>query len=108
MGVRCLRCKGSAVSQSLAQVFNKHVDKNQSLKIYELSSRGSCFQCLQQSIHQLTFSEYFDDVPLGVFYNDTQCQDVQQLTYVNNQFDVCTSLEVFEHVEDDLKGFRNL
>ena len=36
------------------------------------------------------------------------CQDVQNLTYTSECFDVCTSTEVFEHVPDDLKGFYEI
>jgi SAM-dependent methyltransferase len=36
------------------------------------------------------------------------CQDVQQLTFPDASFDVCTSTEVFEHVADDARGFREI
>ena len=33
---------------------------------------------------------------------------MQELTYGNYSFDVCTCTEVFEHVPDDLTGFREI
>ena len=108
MGVRCLKCRGSAVTQSLAAVFDALTTGQNSLSVYELSSRGAWHRFLNQSSHRLTCSEYFDGIPLGEQVNGISCQDVQQLTYADEQFDVCTSLEVFEHVEDDHKGFSEI
>ena len=73
-----------------------------------LSSRGPFFRFLAREVKDLTYSEYFDDVPSGTFVGDIQCQDVQQLWFENGSFDVCTSTEVFEHVPDDLRGFREV
>src|SRR5690606_13728790 len=36
------------------------------------------------------------------------CQNVEQLTFLAASFDVCTSTEVFEHVEDDRAGFAEI
>lgn len=47
-------------------------------------------------------------MPLGTRFNDVVCQDVQKLTYPDEHFDVCTSLEVFEHVADDMTGFGEI
>ena len=40
--------------------------------------------------------------------NGIRCEDVQRLTFADASFDVCTSTEVFEHVPDDIAGFREL
>jgi SAM-dependent methyltransferase len=76
--------------------------------VYELSSRGSLVRYLLKHAGKLTLSEYFDDVAPGRFKGGVQCQDVQQLTYPEDSFDVCTSTEVFEHVPHDVQGFREL
>jgi len=76
--------------------------------VYELSARGPLFRYLAENAGNLTCSEYFEDVPRGEFHNGVQCQDVQQLTFADESFDVCTSTEVFEHVPDDLRGFAEI
>ncbi len=108
MGVRCTRCGSSAVTQSLGQVINPFIQTEQQLKIYELSSRGAFVRYLQSTHHEITLSEYLDDVPLGSYKDGVMCQDVQCLTFDDESFDICTSLEVFEHVEDDMKGFKEV
>lgn len=36
------------------------------------------------------------------------CQDVQNLSFGNDSFDLCTSTEVFEHVADNSLSFKNI
>jgi len=93
---------------AIANVLKKLLPNWGDKKIYELSSRGSFFKFLYKRASHLTYSEYFDDVAPGAYKGLVQCQDVQALTYGNESFDVCTCTEVFEHVPDDLKGFREI
>jgi SAM-dependent methyltransferase len=76
--------------------------------VYELSSKGALVAYLRKRFPHLTCSEYFDDVAPGDFKGSTQCQDVQSLTYQDGAFELVTSTEVFEHVPDDARGFREI
>jgi len=78
------------------------------IHVYEMSSKGALFKFLKRRFEDLTFSEYYDDINPGSFRNGIQCQDVQRLTFKNESFDLVTSTEVFEHVPDDLKGFKEI
>ncbi len=73
-----------------------------------MSSRGPLMEYLKRHVGQLSYSELFDDVERGEYRGDVQCQDVQQLTYADSSFDLCTSTEVFEHVPDDRRGFKEV
>lgn len=106
--VRCLICRSSAITMSLVSVLRNIVMDLETMVVYELSSRGALFHYLSRHAGQLFSSEYFPDVTPGSFLNGIQCQDVQNLTYASESFDVCTSTEVFEHVPDDLKGFSEI
>lgn len=108
ISVRCLTCRASAVTISLVAVLRRVAPNLETKQVYELSSRGALFNYLVRNSGKLTYSEYFDNVAPGEFWNGIQCQDVQNLTYPDESFDVCTSTEVFEHVPDDLKGFSEI
>jgi SAM-dependent methyltransferase len=108
IGVRCLRCAASAATLSLARVLKDLRPGFMSEAIYELSSRGPWLAFLRREVPRLTCSEYFEDVEPGAWRNGVQCQDVQRLTYPDASFDLCTSTEVFEHVPDDARGFREI
>lgn len=108
IGVRCLGCGASAITLSMVSALISERPGFRNEKLYELSSRGPLFQFLRREVRALTFSEYFDDVPLGQYSNGVQCQDVERLTLADASFDVVTSTEVFEHVPDDRKGFAEI
>ena len=107
MGVRCTRCFATPVSQMMAKVF-KQYQNNRAHSVYELSSRGAFVRFLKNRSFRLTLSEYFDGVNNGDIINGVLCQNVEELTFSDESFDICTSLEVFEHVENDDKGFKEI
>ena len=108
ISVRCLKCRASAITMSLVTVLRRIVPDLETKEVYELSSRGALYNYLVRNSKKLTFSEFFETVPSGSFLHGIQCQDVQNLTYDSESFDICTSTEVFEHVPDDLKGFSEI
>jgi SAM-dependent methyltransferase len=108
IGVRCLRCAASAVTLSLIAVLQSVRPGFAGQALYELSSRGALHDFLRRRVGNLTCSEYFDGVPPGARRDGVLCQDVQRLTFADASFDVCTSTEVFEHVPDDSRGFREM
>lgn len=108
IAVRCLSCQASSITLSLIDVLNVVVGDISTKSVYELSARGSFVNYLRQVCGRLTCSEYFDGINPGAYQKDVVCQDVQQLTFKNKSFDVCTSLEVFEHVANDAAGFAEV
>ena len=108
LGVRCVICGAAPIATSIAKVLIAYVPDYKYKKLYELSARGAFFEFLTKSSENVVFSEYMDDVKPGDSVNGVLCQDVQQLTFESGMFDVCTSTEVFEHVPDDIKGFKEI
>ena len=82
------------VSQMMGKVYNKFAT-NKINNVYELSSRGAFVRFLKKQNIKLTLSEYFDDIAEGATRNGIICQNVEKLTFEDNSFDICTSLEVF-------------
>lgn len=108
LGVRCAVCGAAPIATSIANVLTNHVPVFNQKKIYELSARGAFFEFLSKRATNIVFSEYLDGVKPGDSVNGVLCQDVQSLTFDSGVFDVCTSTEVFEHVPDDTKGFKEI
>jgi SAM-dependent methyltransferase len=105
--IRCLGCRASAINLSLIPVVQRHFPKiNCSMCAYELSTYGSMLNWLRRNFFNLETSEYFPDQPLGTKVNGISNQDVQQLTFAEESFDLVTSNQVFEHVPDDSAAFR--
>lgn len=108
IGVRCLRCAASAAALALMSVLQSTRPGFAAESVYELSARGPFVEFLRRRVPGLTCSEFFDDTVPGAARNGMPCLDVQQLTFDDASFDVVTSTEVFEHVADDERGFREV
>lgn len=106
--VRCLRCLGTPVHLSVIEAIQALAPPLPSLDGCELSSRGALTRFLGKHCRSLATSEYLDGVPPGTVRDGVRCEDVQALTYADGSFDLSTSTEVFEHVPDDLAGFREI
>ena len=104
--IKCLGCKGSLISLSLVQVIiNRNLNISDSA--YELSFHGVVFKILRKNSKKFTFSEYFS-ANKSRYVNGIRNEDVQKLTFNSESFDLITSTEVFEHVPDYLKGFKEI
>lgn len=106
--IRCLSCKNTITNLSLIPIVKEHVKGNYHRSVYELSSYGATLEFLKRHFNDVTASEYFPNDKPGSYVNGILNQDVQNLTFSDNSFDIVTSSQVFEHVEDDIKGFSEV
>lgn len=106
-GTRCVRCLSTQIHRAVGLVLESQGHARE-IAVYELSSKGALFRYLKRRFPRLYFSEYFDDVAPGGAKRGVPCQDVQDLRLGDGEFDLVTSTEVFEHVPDDIKGFREI
>lgn len=103
---RCLRCGANITNLSLIPVIKSHFEESYSGKsAYELSSYGSTLAWLKANWPTVIASEFFPREKLGSAIGGVLNQDVQELTFDNERFDLVTSNQVFEHVPDDIRGY---
>lgn len=105
MGVRCLRCGGSAVHLSLARVLLELCPQIEQRSVYELSARGAWAQYLRRRVADLMLSEYVEDLETADVPGDARSENIERLSFADAHFDVMTCTDVFEHVADDRVGF---
>ena len=104
---RCLRCSANVTNLSLIPVIEKHFGgRYKGKRAYELSTFGSTLKWLRRHFERVETSEYFPDRPMGALADGVLNQDVQRLTFADESFDLITSNQVFEHVPDDVQGYR--
>lgn len=107
-GVRCVRCGSAPNTLLIASVLQDLCPHLGEMKVYALASYGPLFDYLSAHSGHLTISYYDPDVPPGEYRDGVQCQNVQQLTFADETFDLCVHSEVFEHVAEDHQGFRDI
>jgi SAM-dependent methyltransferase len=81
--------------------------KRNDLFVFNTSSMSPINRRMGES-KNIIFSEYFDDCKPGDSLNGILCQDLEQLTFQDNSFDLVISEDVFEHVKDWRKGFSEV
>lgn len=106
--VRCVKCGAAANSMALVSVLKNEVEGWQNLSVYVNSASGPYFSFLKKNCKSLYNSLYIENVERGEYNNNVQCQDLQDLTFNDSVFDVCTSAEIFEHIPDDKKAFKEI
>lgn len=108
LGVRCMRCAGSAVHLSLGRVLRRRLQNVRSLDACELSARGPVARYLRRNARNAALSEYVPGSAPGEVRAGVRCEDVQNLTYADASFDLITHTEVLEHVPDDAAALAEL
>ena len=118
---QCGNCKASLRYREQARLILKHFSRGrsehltelvresefQSLKIYEPGVIGP-FRELLHKLPGYRNSYFWEDVKPGEFREGVQCQDLTNLTYEDNSFDLVLSSDVFEHVRKPFVGFKEV
>lgn len=114
----CSNCGSSVRNSDTARVATKVtleseiplVKANNRLKrfkILEAAASGPIHNALKNLAGYTAF-EFFDDIPCGDYKDGVLCNDLQNLTFENNSFDLIITQDVLEHVEDPLKAFKEI
>lgn len=76
-------------------------------KILEAQASGSINQALKNSLNYTCF-EYFDDIKPGEMNGEVLCNNLENLTFEDNSFDVLISQDVLEHVVNPTNAFSEI
>ena len=106
--VRCSKCGSTAVSLSSIKSIAELNLSDANTACYEMSYHGAVFNYLTSHFSSITSSEYFGPEDLGKVHNGVRNEDVQNLTFEDQSFDLVTSTEVFEHIPQYYLGFREV
>ena len=77
------------------------------LKIHESSPTPTIAQ-VWDGCSGYSASYFYPDIPRGTIYNGYQCQDLEQLTFEDESFDVFVTMDVMEHIVDPVRAFKEI
>jgi len=114
----CSHCTASIRYSDMARVISESLVL-ESLPLVEAADRLGEFAILESQsdgpIHDVLEGlpgyvcfEYLDGVRPGDFANGILCNDFQSLTFADETFDLVISQDVFEHIADPYKAFREI
>jgi SAM-dependent methyltransferase len=76
-------------------------------RIYLLESYGAIYNVLSESPN-LICSEFWYDVLRGTLVGNVRCEDVQNLTLLDESFGIVITQDVFEHIAEPERGLREI
>jgi SAM-dependent methyltransferase len=77
------------------------------LSVFNAGSGGPILRRLGGSPN-IVRSEYFDGVPSGHHKDGVLCQDLERMSFPDASMDLVLTEDVFEHLRDYRKGFRDV
>jgi SAM-dependent methyltransferase len=104
----CQKCYSIPRQRAIAIVLNKFFPDWKSLKIHESSPGGPSSKMIEKHCSEYTPTQFFQDIPLGEFKDGIRCENLEQMTFEDNSFDLLISQDVFEHVMNPADAFKEI
>jgi SAM-dependent methyltransferase len=103
---RCIFCMANLRYEMLAEYIHKNYDSNiRNINILELDF-NSPLKRLFENANEYVMTYYSSKDKLGSLKNGIRCEDITQLSFTNNKFDLIISSDVLEHVCDLNQAFK--
>lgn len=104
----CRKCNSIPRQRAIILAINKFCPEWKNLKIHESSPGGASSTSIEKLCSQYTPTQFYQDVPLGQSKNGVRCENLEQMTFEDNSFDLMISQDVFEHVMNPADAFREI
>lgn len=106
---RCLWCGSIPRQRAVMNVIKDKFPEYRELKMHESSPSGASFRQLRKECKNYSFSYYYDNIRLGkIMENGASNQNLENLTFENNSFDIFITQDVMEHVNNPEKAFAEI
>jgi len=105
----CSSCKSIPRERALMLTIEEYKTNWRDLKIFEISpcERGASLKLKNECKNYLA-SQFYPDKKLGCFYNGFRNENIENLTFENEEFDLIISQDVFEHLFNPEKAFKEI
>jgi SAM-dependent methyltransferase len=106
---RCLSCKSIPRYRALIDALKTFFPRYRDLHVHESSpNTGASSSFLKKNCKHYSASQYFPEVPRGQYKDGFRSEDLTQLTLDDNSVDLLITQDVFEHVMEPEKAFREI
>lgn len=104
--IRCTKCYSNGVGLSLIPEIKKIIADRPIVSAWEMSTYGITLEFLRKNVGRVIESEFFPGIPSGQYHKEILCQDAQSTSFESDSIELITSNQVFEHIPDDIKAFK--
>jgi SAM-dependent methyltransferase len=104
----CQKCWSIPRQRAIIVVLNRFYPEWKNLKIHESSPGGPSSKKIEKHCAEYTPTQFFQDVSLGKSKDGIRCENLEQMTFEDNSFDLMITQDVFEHVMNPLAAFKEI
>ena len=104
----CRSCWSIPRNRALIKVLNDHFPKWKALRIHESSPGGPSSDKIKRECKNYVASQFFSHVARGQLEDGQQSEDLEELTFEDESFDLVITQDVFEHVLRPEKAFAEI
>ncbi|MGM0876133.1 MAG: class I SAM-dependent methyltransferase [Bacillota bacterium] len=105
---RCEKCRSIPRNRAIINALNLFFPQWKKYLIHESSPSGVSSNYIASKCKGYTMSQYFKNVPLGKFHTGVRCENLESLTFRDQSFDLIITQDVFEHVMNPDKAFKEI
>jgi len=105
---KCSNCHSIPRNRALVNALNKFCPGWVNLLLHESSPGGPLSAHLEKSCKEYSSSYYYEDVPRGTYNGKYRSEDLTELSFADETFDVFVTSDVFEHVFMPEKAFKEI
>lgn len=107
----CKRCRSNPRQRAVVVMLNKLCGNWEFLRIHESSPSGALFGRMKRVCTNYTYSYFYPEKKLGQFLDDkgnVTNQNLQELTFPDDAFDLFITQDVLEHVNEPQKALKEI
>jgi SAM-dependent methyltransferase len=104
----CVGCFSIPRQRALITVLEKEVPNWRQLQIHESSAGGKSSDKISAECANYSSSQFIPDVAPGETRDGVRCENLEALTFPDSSFDVFITQDVFEHILNPDRAFREV
>ncbi len=107
----CSNCGSIPRERALMQVIKTRCPDYRESKIHESSPGGRGVSArLKNEVRNYSSSHYYPHLPLGQYHPEEghRCEDLENLTFADEAFDLFITQDVMEHIFEPAKAFKEI
>lgn len=105
---KCIYCQSIPRQRALINTINVFYPNWPDAMIHESSPGGVSSDHIKKKCRNYSYSYFFPDTEPGSFEKGARCENLESMTFEDEQFDIFITQDVFEHVNHPDLAFREI
>ena len=108
---KCVRCRSIPRQRAIMKVIRAQSVNWENMVIHESSPCGAPFEIMKRECKNYSYSYFYPNKKLGEFLDSegiSTCQNLQEMSFPDNSFDMFITQDVFEHINEPEKAIREI